>query len=228
MSHNQHGLGWMRILSEVERRLAVHAPGARVAGSTEKCGLLRLYIAGHGRLDDTQAMHNIYTWALEQSQCTCELCGHDGVLRVWSWRPQTLCDACDDAVAAVNGGGVPRGYRRLAKPRALAAALPALDPGRVQLTRAWRAERQLRAFGAPRDAVASAFRDALDAAASAYDALLLSWCWKDEFTSALAYSTLAERQRFCRRVGTPREARLMVQAYSLRLKLVRWLPELGR
>ena len=218
MSHYQHGLGWMLIVCEVERRLAVAVPGARVVASSEKFGLLRLCFESELRLDDLQVMWDIHAWALAQSQCTCELCGREGMLRQWSWPPQTLCDACDDAVIAVNGGGVPVGYRPPPAPPALASTLPALDPGRVRLTMAWRKEdRQLADFDA-----------ALNAGASPYDGLLLSVYWPAAFSSALAHSTTAERERFCARLGAQGKPKLMVEAYSRRVQLAALLWAHGR
>lgn len=218
MSHYQHGLGWMLIVCAVERRLAADVPGARVVASSEKFGLLRLCFESELRPDGLQVMQDIHAWALAQSQCTCEYCGHAGTLRQWSWPPQIRCDACDDAVTTLNGGGVPVGYRPPSAPPALATTLPALDPARVQLTRTWRAEdRQLPAFAA-----------AVSAGATAYDALLLSLHWPAAFNYALAQSTMAERERFCARIGAYGKAKLMVEAYSRRIRLATQLQAHGR
>ena len=217
MSHHQHGLGWMPILCEVERRLAADVPGARVVASGETFGLLRLYFRGERPLDDLQAVQDIHAWALDQSQCTCEFCGRAGMLRQWSWPPQTRCDACDDAVVALNGCGVPVGHRPPPAPPALATTLPPLDPGRVRLTMAWRKkDRQLADFDA-----------ALMAGASPYDGLLLALHWPAAFSCALAQSTMADRERFCARVGAQGKPKYTVESYSLRLTLAALLQAHG-
>lgn len=86
------------------------------------------------------------------------------------------------------------------------------NPLRVQLTHAM--------HNSNLDAVAAA----LDAGASAYEAMLMCVMWPPGFQLALERSSEADRERFLQRLGASAELKATVRAYSMRAHLRSLLP----
>lgn len=80
------GYGWWGILTNLTLVLEKIAPGFAVHQIKEKFGGLRYYTTALPNLG-----HTLVSWAENQSERTCEICGDYGELRTVGWW-KTSCD----------------------------------------------------------------------------------------------------------------------------------------
>ena len=89
--------GWWPIIAELDRQIAVIAPGYEVHQIKEKFGTLRYYCAPTGDEPSPavcDAFRAIIGEAERASAVSCERCGEPGVLHETRYLVKTLCASC--------------------------------------------------------------------------------------------------------------------------------------
>lgn len=92
--------GWKDIVLKCDEQLAFMDPNYKINQVKEKFGGLRFYFETEKTGIEQEIMWAIASYAERQSYSTCELCGKYGQLRDERRYIRTLCDSCEDDVAA--------------------------------------------------------------------------------------------------------------------------------